>query len=185
MERALCSLSPVLGGHEGGWGGGMRTPEMPNRYRQALERAGFRKLKTARAPACLTSFYDQIPSRYPELFEALCLGYSWRKAVLGEIEFAPNPAGPDLAGLATSIRYDDNLWDHLIVHGYLVFGRMSGGRYDPVAFNTAAGAQHDAPVYRVDHEEILSFQRLGRPVQLAPSFFAILEATVSRGGGAA
>jgi hypothetical protein len=161
----------------------MRTPELPDRYRHALERAGFRKLETARDPDCLTTFYTQIPSRYPRLFEALCLEYSWQDAVLGEVEFAPNPVGVDLAGLGRSIRYDEHLWNHLTFSGYLVFGRMSGGRYDPVAFNIRARKGHDAPVCRVDHEEILSFQRLGQPVQLAPSFLTLLEAVL--GGGEA
>jgi hypothetical protein len=163
----------------------MRVPELPDRYGPALERAGFRKLGTPRDPSCLTPFYSQIPSRYPRLFEALCLGYSWQEAVLGEVEFAPNPAGVDLAGLATSIRYDRHLWNLLVSSGYLVFGRMSGGRYDPVAFNMGARKGHDAPVCRVDHEEILSFQRRGHPVQLVPSFFALLDAAARGGEGAA
>ena len=163
----------------------MRAAELPDRYRRALEQSGFRRLEVARDPACLAPFYSQISSRYPRLFEGLCLGYSWQNAVVGEVQFAPNPGGDDLAGLAKSIRYDEHLWNYLVSRGFLVFGRMSGGRYDPVAFDMAARRGHDAPVCRIDHEAILSFEHLGHPALLAPTFHAFLETHLGGAGEAA
>jgi hypothetical protein len=62
---------------------------------------------------------------------------------------------------------------------------MSGGRYDPCAFNLTRRKGRDAPVVRIDHEEILSFQRLGQPSPLAQSFNAFLEQSLAGVGGAA
>ncbi len=59
--------------------------------------------------------------------------------------------------------------------GHLIFGRMSGGRYDPCAFDALRRKGSDAPVVRVDHEEILSFERLGQPTPLARSFKELLD----------
>jgi hypothetical protein len=158
-------------------GGSVETGkrDLLERYAEPLKRCGFRRLQVNRVPASFTSFYDNIPFRYPLLFEALCLSHSWEHAVVGEVEFAANPPGVDLEGLATSVRYDRYLWDYLATHGHLILGRMSGGRYDPCAFNMARRKGRDAPLVRVDHEEILSFQRLGNPTLLAASFGALLE----------
>jgi hypothetical protein len=157
---------------------------VPEQYSEALARHGFRKRAAALEPECLSGLYGQIPFRYPALFEALCLSYSWESATVGEVELAANPPGDDLRGLAETVRYDRFLWDHLLQCGYLILGRMSGGRYDPCAFNMNLRKGRDAPVVRVDHEQILSFQRLGKPTPLAPSFTALLEeAMLMRGRG--
>ena len=163
----------------------MRAQILLGDYAAPLDVRGFHRLQAARDGTCLASFYSGIPKRYPPLFESLCLTYSWEEAALGEVEFAANPPARDLAHLAASIRYDSHLWSFLVPRGYLIFGRMAGGRYDPVAFNTNACNGHDAPVVRIDHEEILSFERLGHPLQLAPSFRALLETAILGGGGAA
>jgi hypothetical protein len=98
------------------------------RHAGGLAKSGFRRLPVARDPTCLSSFYDGIPFRYPPLFEALCLSYSWSDAVVGEVELAANPPGADLDVLASRVRYDRHLWEYLSQHGHLIFGRMSGGR---------------------------------------------------------
>jgi hypothetical protein len=163
----------------------VKQQDVPEHYGEALASCGFRKRAAAMDPDCLASFYGEIPSRYPALFEALCLSYSWELATLGEVEIAANPPGDDLRGLAESVRYDRLLWEYLLQRGYLILGRMSGGRYDPCAFNMNLRKGRDAPLVRVDHEEILSFERLGKPTPLAPSFAAFLEGTCTRSGGAA
>jgi hypothetical protein len=146
---------------------------------------GFERLEQPRPEVCLSAFYSWVPFQYPRLFEHLALEFFWQKPEVGQVEFAANPSGRDLSGLADSVRYDPHLWNFLVGRGYLIFGRMSGGRYDPVAFDVNARKGHDAPVVRVDHEEILSFVRLGRPTELAPSFRAFLERNVVGAHGAA
>ena len=102
------------------------------------------------------------------------------EGVVGDIEFAANPAGADLKGLAASVQYDPQLWEFLVPHGHLVMGRLSGGRYDPCAFDMNRRRGRDAPLVRIDHEQILSFNRLGQPFLLAESFNAFLAERLGR-----
>ena len=144
-------------------------------YADGLKRCGFRPLTARRDPACWSKFYRSVPFRYPRLFEELCLAYSWEQAVVGEVEFAANPRSGDLQALAAAVAYDCHLWDMLLPSGYLIFGRLSGGRYDPVAFDLHDRTSDDAAVVRIDHEEVLSFQRVGGVVRLAASFETLLK----------
>ena len=152
---------------------------MLERYHDGLAKCGFRRLSKPRDPTSLSEFYSQVPYRYPPLFEDLCLSCYWADAVIGDVEFCVNPVGDDLQGLAASVRYDSHLWDFLVMKGHLIFGRMSEGRYDPCAFDTMRRKGADAPVVRVDHEQILSFQRLGQPVPLVRSFKDLLDLSLS------
>jgi hypothetical protein len=159
-----------------------RGPEC-NHYAAALAERGARQLGSPRDPISLTSLYADIPFRYPGLFEELCLSYSWHELTIGEVEFAPNPPGRDLEAFASGIRYDGLLWRYLVSRGYLIFGRMSGGRYDPCAFDMNHRKGADAAIVRVDHEEVLSLERLGRPSAIANSFAAFLDANLQVGPG--
>ena len=137
-----------------------------------------RKLSLPREADSLEILYSGTSLRYPELFEELCLSHSWEDAEVGGVELADNPAASDLAALAMSVRYDPILWDFLVSQGYLVIGRMSGGRYDPCAFNSRGAKENRGAIVRVDHEEILSFERLGRPTVIATSLEALLKQEV-------
>ena len=145
-------------------------------HRSALElpspvvkRSLIRKLARPRSLDSLGAIYAGTTLRYPKPFEALCLSHSWENAEVGEVELADNPAADDLVVLAKSVRYDRLLWEFLVSEGYLIVGRMSGGRYDPCAFNLRGARENRGSIVRVNHEEILSFERLGRPTPIAPS----------------
>jgi hypothetical protein len=147
-----------------------------------LRAVGIRLLSHARAAWCLDELYGRIPFRYPRLFENLCRFCRWEHATLGEVELAANPTSDDLSSFAQGVRYDSHLWEFLTPRGYLILGRMSGGRYDPCAVDTQRWKSDDAPVVRVDHEEVLSFGRLGQPTVIADSFQKLLEMGFSGAG---
>ena len=148
---------------------------------EALAKVGILRVTKPRGPSALADFYLEVPLRFPAVFERLCISHSWNKAVVGEVALAANPGGPTLQGLPKSVRYDSGLWAYLLPRGYLIFGRMSGGRWDPCAFNMNESSGADAPVVRVDHEEILSFERLGKPAMLASGFESLLEPHLESG----
>lgn len=141
----------------------------------ALARRGLRRVEPPRDSASLAELYEGARGRYPRSFETLCLFYQWEGKSIGDIELADNPAGNDLRELARSVRYDRILWEYLASRGYLVIGRLSRGRYDPCAFDLSRLRGNDAPIVCVDHEEVLSFNRLGTPKVMSPSFAALLE----------
>jgi hypothetical protein len=57
---------------------------------------------------------------------------------------------------------------------------MSGGPYAPCAFDMHRHKRQDAALVQVDHEEILSHDRIGEPKLLADSFSAFLERELGR-----
>ena len=134
-----------------------------------------RELLVPRESQALEALYEGTTLRYPRDFEAFCLSHSWEEAEIGDVELADNPQSAGLGDLASAVRYDPILWKFLLAEGYLIFGRMSGGRYDPCVFDVGGATASRGTVVRVDHEEILSFQRLGRPAILAKSFAELLE----------
>ena len=140
-----------------------------------MKRFPIRKLSRPREAECLDALYSGTSLRYPEPFEALCLSHSWEDAEVGEVELADNPAASDLVVLARSVRYDRILWEFLVSQGYLILGRMSGGRYDPCAFNLRGAKENRGAIVRVNHEDILTFERLGRPTMIASSIDALLQ----------
>ena len=140
-----------------------------------MKRFRMRKLSRPRDADCLETLYSGTSLRYPEAFEALCISHSWEHAEVAEVELADNPAASDLSVLAKSVRYDRILWEFLVSQGYLVIGRMSGGRYDPCALNLRGAKENRGAIVRVDHEDILSFERLGKPTVIAPSIEALLK----------
>jgi hypothetical protein len=161
----------------------VRREDRPSVLAALLAARGVRSLKRIDRTSCLDSFYAEVPCRYPAVFETLVAEYGWQELEIGDLDFASNPPGPSLGPLAKAVRYDPTLWDFLLHHRYLIFGRMSRGRYDPVAFDMNRPRGDDAPVVRVDHEEILSFNRLGRPTELARSLVAYVEGSVGGGAG--
>ena len=161
----------------------MRGSPISKGYVDELVRRGLRPLAKQRDAAALDSFYAQIPSRYPRLFEYLFCFYSWEEVVLGGVELAANLPAADLSGLAASVRYDRHLWEFLVPRGYLIFGRMSAGRYDPCAFDMNRRRASDAPLVRIDHEEVLSFERLGHLSPIASSFKAFLDEILGTANG--
>ena len=147
--------------------------------RPALKRNRIRRLSRPRDAESLEALYSGTSLRFPEAFEALCLSHSWEEAEVGEVDLADNPAADDLAGFARAVRYDRIIWDFLVTQGYLILGRMAGGRYDPCALNLRGARENRGAIVRVDHEEILSFERLGRATVIAPSIDALLKEALS------
>lgn len=117
--------------------------------------------------SALESIYARIGARFPALYEHLVLHYRWEAADLSEFELLANPGPEELFG---QLFYDSHFAECLIPAGLVPFARPAGGSYDPICFHLARRRGHDCSVVRVDHENILSRVRVGRLVEVAPSF---------------
>ena len=62
--------------------------------------------------------------------------------------------------LSRRINADKSMYPLLQQHGFLQFGKQAGGGYDPVCFAMGRRAQGDAPVIRLDHEDVLTRNRI-------------------------
>ncbi len=71
---------------------------------------------------------------------------------------------------------DKDLIPPLVNAGFFPFGRSSTGSYDPVCFDVRGREDsNDAPVVQIDHESILSKNRLPKPKVLAEGLGRLLE----------
>ncbi len=128
----------------------------------------------------LSGLYERLPAKFPPLYEELVLSYRWAEVDLGLVTLFANPVDPDFSGLTQSIFRDPGLVEMLLANGLLQFGKAGGGGYDPICFDTRARGKHgDAPVVRVDHEEILCNHRLEVAEQVAPTFRALVDAIIA------
>lgn len=132
-------------------------------------------------PTALDSLHAALPGPPPPLYQRLVLSYRWPQLDIGICTLLANPAGPDLSGLLAQMQGDQGLWDELAPGGYVPFARAPGGNYDPVCFGTRhRDRSGDCRVVRIDHEQILCNRRVRVVDDPAPSFRALVEATLQR-----
>jgi len=128
----------------------------------------------------LEALYAKLPTRFPPLFERLLLTYRWAEVDLETYRLLPNPHGSDLQGFLGQMTRDKGLWDALIPAGFIQFGRGPGIDYDPVCFDVSSRTKHrDMRIVKIDHEEILCNYKVKVVAELAPSFFELLQDTIT------
>jgi hypothetical protein len=128
----------------------------------------------------LEMLYAKLPARFPPLFERLLLTYRWAEVDLETFKLLPNPPGPDLKEFLGEMTRDKGLWDALIPAGFLQFGRGPDIDYDPVCFDISSRKKNrDMRIVKIDHEEILCNYKVKVVAQLAPSFFELLQDTIT------
>jgi len=135
--------------------------------------------------SALDDLYRRLPVRLPRLYELLITSYRWAEVEVGPCALLASPPGPGLSGLVTQLFRDTGLTDVLHPRGFIPFARGAGGNYDPVCFATQRGATGpDALVVQLDHEDILCSGRVRVVSQLAPSFRALVHASLASASAA-
>ena len=132
------------------------------------------------AQSALLPLYQKLPARFPPLYEELVLSYRWAQVDLGLVTLLANPIGPDLSGLSGEIFRDPGLVETLVPNGLLQFGKAGVVNYDPICFDIRArGKGGEAPVVRVDHEQVLCHRRL-RTRPIAPTFRVLVDGIIAK-----
>lgn len=130
-------------------------------------------------PVQLDSLYQNLPGRYPKLFEKLLLNFRWEHfSDTGICQFFPNPLEPDFSTFRRLLFRDKYLTDFCIEHGYLPFAEGPDVNYDRFCFNLNGPKSNDYPVVQIDHEEVLSCTRIGKPVKWADTFREFVDLTI-------
>lgn len=124
-------------------------------------------------------FLQRLPQTPPALFRSLIEMYRFVEFEVGPVMFFANTGQPLFNELATSVFRDKGLFPVLHQNGYLEFGKQNGGGYDPVCFDMKRRRQDDAPIVRLDHEEILLKTRIKVLNEIAPSFRDFLTTAIS------
>jgi hypothetical protein len=113
----------------------------------------WRPIRTNTAPSSLEPLYEQLPARFPKLFEQLLLSYRWAEVDLGTWRLLANPPGPDLSVFFEQMSHDPALWSSLLPLGYVQFAKGPDVDYDPVCFDTKSRKKNgECRIVKIDHE---------------------------------
>jgi hypothetical protein len=141
----------------------------------------WRPARVTTNPSFLDAIYEKIPSRFARLYEHLVLSYRWDTVYLDSFKLLPNPPGPDLSGLLAGIMADKALWENLVPAGYVQFGQGPDVDYDPVCFDIKSRTKNgDYRIVKIDHEQILCYDRVKVVAELSPSFEQLVRQTIER-----
>jgi hypothetical protein len=126
----------------------------------------------------LHELYRRVPGPFPALYEELVLNYRWLEVHLETVMLLANPPGPAMDELADEMLGDPVLINTLLPAGFIPFGRVSGGRYDPMCFDLNSRQGDDCPIVQLEHESILCHDKIGKSWQRFPSFRDLMCATI-------
>lgn len=109
--------------------------------------------------------------------------YEWRICSTEENPWVPpleEKAGTAVFNELADVMFRDrNLSPTLMKNGLLQFGRQAGGGYDPICFDMKRRVKDDAPVVRIDHEDVLIRNRLRVLAEIAPTFEHFVEQVIA------
>jgi hypothetical protein len=144
-------------------------------------RTRWRPVEVSTDRGSLGPIYSKLPAKFPHLYELLVLSYRWAEVDLRVFTLMANPPGPSLNRL---LERDPHLWGFLLKRGFIQFGKGPGGDYDPVCFDFGSRKKkgRDFRIVKIDHEEILCYERLKVSKELAPSFEELVRATIKLAG---
>jgi hypothetical protein len=145
-------------------------------------RKRWRPVQVATDPEHLEPLYSQLPARFPCLYERLVLSYRWADVDLQSLTLLANPPGTGLDGLLHRMSKDPTLWRCLRKAGYIQFGKGTDIDYDPVCFDIRSRTRkgRDARIVKIDHEQILCYERVKVIEELASSFEELVQDTIKR-----
>jgi hypothetical protein len=124
----------------------------------------------------------KLSKRFPASFRSLLTRYQFAPFRIGSIEFFANTGLNDEDEMAVAIFRDKFIAQTTQAHGFIQFARCSIDSYDPICFDTRKRAHNDEyPIVSINHEQILSFDRIGKPTTKAASFYQFVLGVIETG----
>jgi hypothetical protein len=141
----------------------------------------WRPLEVKTPPEELESIYAKLPTRFPPLYEDLILNYRWPEVDLRLYTLLGNPPGTDLSRLLSAVLSRDGFMNpFLLRNGYIPFAKGPGGDYDPLCFDLKSRRKNrELGIVKLDHEEILSNERIRVVAKVADSFEELVRKTIA------
>ena len=119
----------------------------------------------------IANLEEKLSKRYPRSFISFVTRYRFPSFEIGGIRFFANTGLNTEDELAPEIFRDSIIFSTLTTNGYIQFARPAKGSYDPICFATNKPAKNrEYPIVRIDHEQILCYDRIGKPQPLFQSF---------------
>jgi hypothetical protein len=133
------------------------------------------------SPTAADALEAMLPAPLPPLYRRLALTYRYLEVELANFSLLANPPSEGLRGLTEAMFRDPILSGVLLRHGFIRFGFGSKSNYDPVCFDTSERRSGgDLRVVRLDHEQILCYERIRVVETLAPTFRQLVEDTIEQ-----
>lgn len=112
---------------------------------------------------------------YPRLFRELVVRHTFVSFDVGGVRVYSNVKGDEDS--LEDLLADKILTRGLVAAGFLPFGRPATGSYDRICFDVRGTEDpDDAPVVLMDHEAILSHNRIPKPKRLGDGLMDLFDA---------
>jgi hypothetical protein len=137
-------------------------------------------IRAADSTPWVAALDSRLKKPFPELYHSLITRYRFAEFEIGPVMFFASTGQDVLHELSRCIFRDQYMSPVLLNQGLLQFGQPDSGNYDPICFDARRGKLGDAPIVRIDHEDILSRNKSGRLVaEIAPSFRDFVERAIA------
>jgi len=137
------------------------------------------KIRAAEPNPWVSELEAILPYPFPLPYKSLIARFRFAKFDLGPIMFLANTGDEVFHELFRVLADDKEFQRQLLQHGFLQFGRQSGGGFDPVCFAMKERKNGDAPVVQLDHEDLMIRDRICIRRKIAPSFLAFAEQVIA------
>lgn len=146
-----------------------------NKFVVKLQAAGI-AIKAIDSAPWVEDLAAQLPKSLPVSFESMIKRYSFPVIEIGAIILFSNFGDASSDDLSTAIFRDEAIYETTTKSGFIQFARPSDGWYDPVCFDARiTQMNHEYPIVRLDHEEILYKGRISIKDYIAESFYRYIE----------
>jgi hypothetical protein len=129
----------------------------------------------------IDSLISILPAKYPPTFMSLVTRYTFDEFNAKNISFFANHGSADSVELINAIPKDKSIFKTTTANGFLQFARPATGSYDPICFDTQKRRNDkECPIVRLNHEEILQFDRIKIIEPLYPSLHEMMTEYIER-----
>lgn len=113
----------------------------------------------------------------PPSYRSLVTRYAFPAFEAGPVQLSGNTPEGVYFEFRERLFADPKFVEILLPAGYVPFGNPCFYNYDPLCFDTVRerGSGRECPIVRVDHEEVLCFDRIEVVKQVGPSFERFVE----------
>jgi SMI1 / KNR4 family (SUKH-1) len=147
----------------------MTVNELIDRFVIAVAQTGGTFQSIDDAP-WIAALEQKLPRSLPLSFRALVTRYAFVPFEVGGLSFYANAGTDDHDELSVAIFRDRFIAGATLKAGYIQFARPADGSYDPICFDIRNSVR-ESPIVRLDHEEILCYERIRVSQAVSRSFY--------------
>ena len=137
------------------------------------------KIKPISPNPWIQDLVQKLPKKFPQPYLSLIERYRFCNFDVATVMFLANTGRPVFQELSRKVFSDAGLYPTMHKNGFLQFGMTYTGDYDPMCFDMRQESRGDAPIVRLDHEEILINNRIKIVERVAPSFSEFMRSAIS------